>query len=490
MELFKKTAAELSVLLQKKEISAVELAKDVFARTEAVEDQVQGYVMVAKDAALEAAAVIDEKRAAGAELSALAGIPVAVKDNICTKGMLTTCASKMLANFKPPYNATVTEKLLEQDVVVTGKANMDEFAMGSSCENSAMHLTHNPHNLNCVPGGSSGGSAALVAAGEVPLSLGSDTGGSIRQPASFCGVVGLKPTYGAVSRYGLVAFASSLDQIGPLGRSIEDTAMLFDGITGHDPMHDSTSIKTPFEGQTRANLNPDMKGVRIGLPKEYFGEGISEEVRRHVLAAAETYKAMGAEVVEISLPLSEYVLPIYYILSSAEASSNLARFDGVKYGYRSPNFAAGDLINLYVKSRSEGFGQEVQRRIMLGTYVLSSGFYDAYYQKARAAQRKIKAEFAAAFEKCDVILTPVAPTAAYEIGSKTTDPLEMYAGDICTVSLNIAGLPGLVQPCGFDSNKMPIGMQLIGPHFGEQKLLNAGLAFEQASGLKNIIAAL
>ena len=489
MELFKKTATELSSMLKAKEISAVELTNDILARTEAVESKVQGYVTLTADAARKQAEAVDAKRAAGDELSDLAGIPVAIKDNICTKGILTTCASKMLYNFNPPYNATVMEKLAAHDIVMTGKANMDEFAMGSSCENSGMHPTHNPHNLNKVPGGSSGGSAAVVAAGEVPLSLGSDTGGSIRQPASFCGVVGLKPTYGAVSRYGLIAFASSLDQIGPFGRCVEDTAMLFDAITAHDPKHDSTSVKTPFEGTTRANLNADMKGKKIGLPKEYFGEGISEEVRKSVLAAAETYKSLGAEVFEISLPLSEYALPIYYILSSAEASSNLARFDGVKYGYRTPN-ADEDLIALYTKSRSEGFGEEVQRRIMLGTYVLSSGYYDAYYKKARAAQRKIKAEFASAFEKCDAILTPVAPTTAYEIGSKTTNPLEMYAGDICTVSVNIAGLPAMVQPCGFDSNKMPIGMQLIGPRFGEQTLLNAGYAFEKATGLKNIIAEL
>ena len=489
MELFKKTATELSSMLKAKEISAVELTNNILARTEAVESKVQGYVTLTADAARKQAEAVDAKRAAGEELSDLAGIPVAIKDNICTKGTLTTCASKMLYNFNPPYNATVMEKLAAHDIVMTGKANMDESAMGSSCENSGMHPTHNPHNLNKVPGGSSGGSAAVVAAGEVPLSLGSDTGGSIRQPASFCGVVGLKPTYGAVSRYGLIAFASSLDQIGPFGRCVEDTAMLFDAITAHDPKHDSTSVKTPFEGTTRANLNADMKGKKIGLPKEYFGEGISEEVRKSVLAAAETYKSLGAEVFEISLPLSEYALPIYYILSSAEASSNLARFDGVKYGYRTPN-ADEDLIALYTKSRSEGFGEEVQRRIMLGTYVLSSGYYDAYYKKARAAQRKIKAEFASAFEKCDAILTPVAPTTAYEIGSKTTNPLEMYAGDICTVSVNIAGLPAMVQPCGFDSNKMPIGMQLIGPRFGEQTLLNAGYAFEKATGLKNIIAEL
>ena len=489
MELYKKTASELSELLAKKEISAVELAKDVLARAEAVDDKVGAYLTMTAESALAQAEAVDAKRAAGESLSALAGIPVAIKDNICTKGTLTTCASKMLYNFKPPYNATVMDKLAACDVVVTGKVNMDEFAMGSSCENSAAKTTHNPHDLSRVPGGSSGGSAAVVAAGEVPLALGSDTGGSIRQPASFCGVVGLKPTYGAVSRYGLIAFASSLDQIGPFGRSIEDAAMLLDAITGYDPAHDSTSVKTPFEGTVRANLNPDMKGKKIGLPKEYFGEGISEEVRKAVLAAADQYKAMGAEVFEISLPLADYALPIYYILSSAEASSNLARFDGVKYGYRTPN-AGDDLIDLYVKSRSEGFGPEVQRRIMLGTYVLSSGYYDAYYKKARAAQRKIKEEFAAAFEQCDMILTPVAPTTAYEIGSKTQDPLAMYAGDICTVSVNIAGLPGLVQPCGFDARNMPIGMQLIGRPFGGQGLLNAGLAFEQASGLKNIIAAL
>ncbi len=486
MELYRKTAAELSKMLAAKEISAVELTQDVLARTDAVEDKVQGYITVTKEAALAQAQAIDAKRAAGEALAPLAGVPVAVKDNICTQGTLTTCASKMLYNFVPPYQATAADKLAQAGLVVTGKANMDEFAMGSSCENSAAHPTHNPHDLERVPGGSSGGSAAVVAAGEVPISLGSDTGGSIRQPASFCGVVGLKPTYGAVSRYGLIAFASSLDQIGPFGRCVEDAALLLDVITGHDPKHDSTSVKTPFEGTTHANLNADVKGLRIGLPKEYFGAGISDEVKKSVLAAADTYKALGAEVFEISLPLVEYALPIYYILSSAEASSNLARFDGVKYGFRAEGIE--DIVDLYVQSRSQGFGSEVQRRIMLGTYVLSSGYYDAYYKKARAAQRRIKAEFAGAFEKCDVILTPVAPTTAYKLGEKSTDPLEMYAGDICTVSVNIAGLPAMVQPCGFDSAKLPIGMQLIGPRFGEQTLLNAGLAFENASGLKNIVA--
>lgn len=485
MELYQKTASELSSLLQSKEISSVELTKAVFARTAQVEDTVGAYISTDEEAALARAAQIDEKRAAGEELSPLAGIPIAVKDNICTKGTATTCASKMLENFVPFYNATVVDKLNEAGLVITGKTNLDEFAMGSSCENSALQTTRNPHNPARVPGGSSGGSAAVVAAGETPLAVGSDTGGSIRQPASFCGVVGLKPTYGTVSRYGLIAFASSLDQIGPMARSVEDAALLADVLRGADPMHDSTSIPREYDS-LHAKLDPDMKGVRIGLPKEYFGEGIDAEVSKAVLDAAEVYRGLGAEIVELSLPLSKYALPIYYILSSAEASSNLARFDGVKYGYRTQK--ADDLIDLYVKSRSEAFGPEVQRRIMLGTYVLSSGYYDAYYKKARAAQRAIRADYAKAFEQVDVILTPTAPTTAYQIGEKTDDPLQMYMGDICTVSVNIAGLPGLVQPCGFDSGRMPIGMQLIGPRFGEQKLLNAGLAFERATGLTNLVA--
>lgn len=484
MELYQKTAAELSAMLNNKEVSSVELTRAAFARTAAVEDKVGAYITLTEEKALAAAEAIDAKRAAGEQLSPLAGVPVAVKDNICTKGVKTTCASKMLENFLPPYNATVTDKLNAAGLVMTGKTNLDEFAMGSSCENSALQKTRNPHNLDHVPGGSSGGAAASVAAGEVAISVGSDTGGSIRQPASFCGVVGMKPTYGTVSRYGLIAFASSLDQIGPLGRSVEDVAMLADVLMGHDKM-DSTSVPRDYTSLT-AGLNADIKGMKIGLPKEYFGEGISEEVSKAVLAAAETYKQLGAEVVEISLPLSKYALPIYYILSSAEASSNLARFDGVKYGYRAKDFDG--LVDLYVKSRSEAFGSEVQRRIMLGTYVLSSGYYDAYYKKARAAQRAIRADYAKAFEQVDVILTPVAPTTAYKVGEKTSDPLQMYMGDICTVSVNIAGLPALVQPCGFDSAKLPIGMQLIGPRFGEQKLVNAGLAFEKASGLSNIVA--
>lgn len=486
MELYKKTASELSKMLKNKEVSSEEILKDVFSRTDNVEDKVGSYITLTKENAIKKSQEVDKKIAAGEELSDLAGIPVAVKDNLCTEGVLTTCASKILYNFVPQYNATVIEKLNNSDIVITGKVNMDEFAMGSSCENSALKKTVNPHALDRVTGGSSGGSAAVVASAEAPLSLGSDTGGSIRQPAAFCGVVGLKPTYGAVSRYGLIAFASSLDQIGPFGRCVEDVAMLCDTIIGKDKK-DSTSVECNF-GSLRKNLNSDVKGLRIGLPKEYFGEGISKEVRACVTAAAKTYEKLGADVFEISLPLVEYALPIYYILSSAEASSNLARFDGVKYGYRSKDIQ--ELIDVYVKSRSEGFGEEVQRRIMLGTYVLSSGYYDAYYKKARAAQRKIREEFNEAFEKCDVILTPVAPTTAYKIGDKTSDPLEMYAGDVCTVSVNIAGLPAIVHPCGFDENKLPVGVQLIGPRFGEQRLLNTALAFEKETGLSNIIAGL
>lgn len=487
MELYQKTAAELSAMLNNKEVSSVELTQAAFARSAQVEERVGAYITLTEEKALATAKAMDDKRAAGEELSPLAGVPVAVKDNICTKGTRTTCASKMLENFVPPYNATVVDRLNAAGLVITGKTNLDEFAMGSSCENSALQKTRNPHNLERVAGGSSGGSAAVVAAAETAISVGSDTGGSIRQPASFCGAVGMKPTYGTVSRYGLIAFASSLDQIGPMARSVEDVALLADVLMGADVQHDSTSVPRSYES-LYAGRNADMKGVKIGLPKEYFGEGIDPEVSKAVLAAAETYRSLGAETVEISLPLSRYALPVYYILSSAEASSNLARFDGVKYGYRAKEYE--DLIDLYVKSRSEGFGTEVQRRIMLGTYVLSSGYYDAYYKKARAAQRQIRSDYDRTFEQVDVILTPVAPTTAYPIGSMTSDPLQMYMGDICTVSVNIAGLPAMVQPCGFDSNKLPIGMQFIGPRFGEQKLINAGLAFEQASGLKNIIAEL
>ena len=482
------TALELGRRIRGRELSVREALEAVLKQIHENETRIHAYITLADETALFARAdrvqkAIDE----GSLTGPLAGVPAAVKDNICTEGMATTCGSRILSGFVPPYQATAAARLENAGVLLLGKTNMDEFAMGSTTETSWFGPTKNPWDESRVPGGSSGGSCAAVAAGEAFFALGSDTGGSIRQPASFCGVVGLKPTYGAVSRFGLVAFASSLDQIGPLGRTVEDVALLADAIYGFDPM-DSTSWDKPDFGRFAANLRPELKGKRIGLPKEYFGEGISAPVRQSVMDAAAQMEKLGAEVFEISLPMAEYALPIYYIISSAEASSNLARFDGVKYGYRSENFT--DLIDLYVKSRSEGFGPEVQRRIMLGTYVLSSGYYDAYYKKARAAQRKIKEEFAAAFGRCDLILTPVSPTTAFGLGEKTDDPLQMYAGDICTVSVNIAGLPALVLPCGRDEQQLPIGMQLIGPRFGEQTILNAALAYEQQSGLSNLMAAL
>lgn len=481
-----KTASELSKLLKTGQVSSVEITKASFEKTQGICSDIGAYITLNLENAIKQAEIVDKKRKAGEELSPLAGIPIAVKDNICTKDLLTTCASKMLHNFVPPYNATVVDKLNENNLIITGKVNMDEFAMGSSCENSALKKTANPHDKSRVPGGSSGGSAAVVASGETPLSLGSDTGGSIRQPAGFCGTFGLKPTYGAVSRFGLIAFASSLDQIGPLARSTEDIAMLSDVIYGKDPK-DSTS-RAMKEINFYKNLTPSVKGLKIGLPKQYFGEGISDEVRQKIMEAIEIYKKMGASIVPISLEMAKHALPVYYILSSAEASSNLARFDGVKYGYRAKGFT--DLVDLYVKSRTEGFGTEVKRRIMLGTYVLSSGYYDAYYNRAKLVQKKIRQEFNKAFETCDVILTPVSPTPAYKFGEKTTDPLAMYAGDICTVSVNIAGLPAIVSPCGFSSDNMPIGMQLIGRHFGEQTLMNTAYAFEKETELTNIIAGL
>lgn len=475
MELYRLTAHELRDLLRKKEISCVELTKSVLDRVKAVDSKVEGYVTVLQEQAEQKAEKIDQKIAAGEELSDLAGIPMAVKDNICTEGILTTCASKMLHNFKPPYNATVSKKLDEAGAVLIGKANMDEFAMGSSTENSYFKQTKNPYDLNRVPGGSSGGSAAVVAADEAVFSLGSDTGGSIRQPAAFCGVVGMKPTYGAVSRFGLVAFASSLDQIGPLTKDVTDCALVLNAICGHDKM-DSTSADVNYPDYTKALVN-DVKGLKIGVPKEYIGEGISAEVKEAVLKALDVFKDLGAEYEEFSLPVTEYALPAYYLISSAEASSNLARYDGIKYGYRTEKFS--DLLDLYKQTRSEGFGTEVKRRIMLGTYALSSGYYDAYYKKAQQVRTLIKNSFDEAFGKYDVIITPTTPTTAFRLGEKSNDPLEMYLADICTVSVNIAGLPGLVVPCGLDSQGLPIGMQLIGKGFEESTLLRAAYTFEQ-----------
>lgn len=478
MELFEMTAARLSEMLSNKECSSVEITKSVLDRIKSVDDSVGAYITVANEAALAQAEAVDKKRAAGEQLSPLAGIPIGIKDNICTKGLLTSCASKMLYNFLPPYNGTVIEKLLSHDAVITGKLNMDEFAMGSSCENSYYKKTRNPHNLDYVPGGSSGGSAAAVAAGEAILALGSDTGGSIRLPAAYCGIVGLKPTYGSVSRYGLVAFASSLDQIGPFGRSVADTAMLFGAICGGDKM-DATSAKREYPDY-KSEINPSVKGVKIGIPKEYFGNGVTDEVKNKVMAAANALKENGAILVDVSLPSTAYALSAYYIISSAEASSNLARFDGVKYGYRTESYK--DLSDMYEKTRSEGFGDEVKRRILLGTFVLSSGYYDAYYKRAKLLQRQIQAEFTENFEKCDLLLTPTGTDTAFKIGEKVDDALKMYANDICTVTVNIAGLPAISVPCGTGENGLPIGMQLIAPKFCEQRLFDVASCYENIHG--------
>lgn len=478
MELFNKTAAELSKMLAAKEISSVELTNSVFDRIDAVESKVDAYVTLDKENALAKASEIDKKRADGEALSALAGIPIGIKDNISTKNLRTTCSSKMLENYVPPFNATVINKLDGAGMVVTGKLNMDEFAMGSSTETSYFKKTKNPYDETRIPGGSSGGSAAAVAACEAVVALGSDTGGSIRQPASYCGVVGLKPTYGSVSRFGLVAFASSLDQIGPIGKSVEDVALVQSVINGYDKM-DGTSAYREYPDYA-ASLTTDVKNLKIGLPKEYFGDGIDSGVKTAVLNAVKELEKQGAIIKEISLPSTDYALSSYYIISSAEASSNLARYDGVKYGFRAENYDG--LIDMYEKTRSEGFGDEVKRRIMLGTFVLSSGFYDAYYKKAKLLQRRISAEFSENFKDIDVIATPTVPSTAFKIGENINDPVKMYATDICTVTINIAGLPAMSIPCGYDEYGLPIGLQLIGDKFNEQKLLNTAYAYEKLMG--------
>ena len=476
MELYEMSAHELSKMLSEKKCSSEELTKSVLDRTAETDEKVGAYITLCGDEAIKKAREVDEKR--GKEtLHPMAGIPIGIKDNISTKGILTTCASKMLYNYVPPFDAFVMNKVKSADMVVLGKLNMDEFAMGSSTETSYFKKTHNPHNLDCVPGGSSGGSAAAVAAGSAVISLGSDTGGSIRMPASYCGSVGLKPTYGSVSRYGLVAFASSLDQIGPLARNVTDAAMLYSLICGHDPM-DATSQNREYPDFTHL-LNSDVKGLKIGIPSEYFGDGVDESVKTTVMNAVKELEKNGAEIVNISLPSTKYALNAYYIISSAEASSNLARFDGVKYGYRTENYS--DLTDMYEKTRSEGFGDEVKRRIMLGTFVLSSGFFDAYYKKAKLVAMDIVKEFNAAFEKCDVIATPATPGTAFKIGENIGDPTKMYAADICTVTVNIAGLPAISIPCG-KINDMPIGLQFIGKKFSEQTLLNSAYAVEKIFG--------
>lgn len=475
MEITELTVHELQEKLEKKEITITEITKAYVDIINRKENDVQAFVTTLTDEALEKAEEIQNKKENGEATEEFAGIPIGIKDNICTKGVKTTCSSKMLENFVAPYNATVIEKLNEQNMINLGKLNMDEFAMGGSTEYSYFKKTRNPWNLNKVPGGSSGGSAAAVAANMVPWALGSDTGGSIRQPSSFCGVVGLKPTYGLVSRYGLVAFASSLDQIGPITKDVRDNSMLLNLITGHDEK-DTTSIDMPKKDYTKA-LKNDVKGLKIGVPKEFFGEGINEEVKETLEKAIEKYKELGAEIEEFSLDIAKYSLAAYYIIACAEASSNLGRFDGIRYGYRTKDYK--NLKELYKKSRSEGFGEEVKRRIILGTYVLSSGYYDAYYKKAQKVRTLVMNEFDKAFEKYDVILTPTSPTVAFDIGSKSDNPLEMYLADICTVSVNVAGLPGISIPVGVDKQGMPIGMQLIGNRFQEETILNAAYTLEQ-----------
>jgi len=472
VELYELTAHELADLKKENKVSSSEIAYSFLKRIRAVNAKINVFVDYDENKVLEDLKDIEGGKK---EESILSGIPIAVKDNMCTKRYKTTCCSKILGDFVPPYNATVVEKLNENGNPILGKLNMDEFAMGSSNENSYFKETKNPWNLERVTGGSSGGSAASVSSGCSVISLGSDTGGSIRQPAAFCGVVGLKPTYGLVSRYGLVAFASSLDQIGPLTKDVTDSALALNIISGYDKK-DSTSLKHKKQDYTKALVN-DVKGIKIGVPKEYLSDGINNEVKKAVLDSLELLKSLGAEWDEISIPLTEYAIPAYYLISSAEASSNLARYDGVKYGYRADDY--DDLLDLYKKTRSEGFGAEVKRRIMLGTYALSSGYYDAYYKKALQVRTLIKKDFDLAFEKYDVILGPTTPTTAYKIGEKIDNPLEMYLGDIYTVSVNIAGLPGMSIPCGFDNNKLPIGMQLISKPLAEDKIFRVAYTFEQ-----------
>ena len=474
------TIHEYAELLKQRKLSSVELTKQYLARIEKADAQIGSYITVCPDDALAAAGKADERIAKG-EATLLTGIPVGIKDNICTEGIKTTCASKMLYNFVPPYDATVTKRLKNEGAVILGKLNMDEFAMGSSTESSYFKKTKNPYDLTRVPGGSSGGSAASVSADLAPYALGSDTGGSIRQPAAFCGNVGLKPTYGLVSRFGLIAFASSLDQIGSFTKDVTDCAIVLNAIAGYDKM-DSTSVDADKTDYTKA-LGLPLKGMKIGVPKQYLESGIQTEIKEAVENAIKVYEMLGAECEECSLPLSKFALPAYYLISSAEASSNLARFDGIKYGYRAEGYHG--LADLYERTRSEGFGEEVKRRIMLGTYALSSGYYDAYYKKAQQVRGLIKRDFAACFEKYDVLLTPTTPTTAYKFGEKS-DPVAMYMGDICTVAVNIAGLPAISIPAGLDKKGMPIGIQLIANSLDERKLLTAAFAYERETGYEKL----
>jgi len=474
MELYKLTAHELKAKLDNGEASCVDIVNAVFEHIKNTDDKVGGFVTQTKQHALNKAKDIDKRIKAKEKLSPIAGIPIAVKDNMCTKGTVTTCSSRILENYIPPYNATVVEKIEEAGAIMIGKTNMDEFAMGSSTENSAFKVTKNPWDLETVPGGSSGGSAAVVSANETILALGSDTGGSIRQPAAFCGVVGLKPTYGRVSRYGLIAFASSLDQIGPLTKDVTDCATLLGVISGDDEK-DSTSINAPVPDYRKLLVN-NVKGTKIGVVKELMGKGISEGVKKAVKEAIKKLESLGASVEEVSMPTFEYGVPTYYLLATAEASSNLARYDGVKYGHRSSS--RQDILTMYNETRREGFGPEVKRRIMLGTYALSAGYYDAYYLKAQKVRTLIKNDFDKAFIRFDVLISPTTPTVAFKVGEKVDDPLSMYLSDIATIPVNLAGIPAISVPCGFSDN-MPIGLQIIGKAFDEATILRVAYTYEQ-----------
>ena len=476
MNLMSLTAVELGKKIKSGEVKVVDAVNDAFAHIEKQDKTINSFVTVTnKEEALKKAEEVQKLIDEGKLTGPLAGVPVAIKDNMCTKGMLTTCSSKILGNFVPTYTATAVENLEKAGAVIIGKTNMDEFAMGSTTETSAFGATKNPWNTEHVPGGSSGGSCTAVASEECSYALGSDTGGSIRQPSSFCGVTGIKPTYGTVSRYGLIAYGSSLDQIGPVAKDVTDVATILETIAGHDEK-DSTSVKREDYNFTEA-LVDDVKGLKIGIPKDYFGDGLDKEVKDSILNAVEVLKSKGAIVEEFDLSLVEYAIPAYYVISSAEASSNLERFDGVKYGYRTQEYEG--LHNMYKKTRSEGFGEEVKRRIMLGSFVLSSGYYDAYYLKALRTKALIKKAFDEAFAKYDVIIAPAAPTTAPKIGSSLADPIKMYLGDIYTISVNLAGLPGITVPCGKDSNGLPIGMQIIGDCFKEKTIIRAAYAYEQ-----------
>lgn len=476
MNLYDFTIEELSQKLSRKEISSEELTRVCLKRIHETQKQLNTFITITEEAALETAKRVDKIRLKGEKLSPLAGIPIALKDIFLTKGIRTTCASRILDNFIPPYDCTVYEKLKENDTVLLGKLNQDEFAMGSSNENSHFGSSRNPWDLERTPGGSSGASAASVAARQCMGSFGTDTGGSIRQPASMCGVVGIKPSYGRVSRYGIIAFASSLDQVGPFGKSVKDVAYLLKAVAGYDAK-DSTSVPVPVPDYISC-LKKDVKGLKIGIPKEYFIQGLQKSVEHAVQGAIDVIKKLGADIKEISLPHTQYAIPTYYLVATAEASSNLARYDGVKYGYRAK---ADTLKDMYQKTRGEGFGTEVKRRIMLGTFVLSSGYYDAYYKKASQVRTLIKKDFDDAFKTCDLIVTPTAPTTAFKLGEKMDDPLQMYLSDLFTISTNLAGLPGLVLPCGFDEKNLPIGLQILGPHFKEERMFQLGYAYEQAT---------